>query len=147
MFYRLLSFYLSFFFLRIRRPPRSTRTDTPFPYTTLFRSLGAGAARPRPLRLPRRLHPAHGPAARGRHHLARGAHLRHLRGPAATTVALPRRLPRQPLLLGAHQPRLAQPAGADHPARRARRQPYARSEEHTSELQSLMRISYAVFCL
>src|SRR3546814_3106682 len=35
--------YLSFFFLMIRRPPRSTRTDTLFPYTTLFRSLGRGA--------------------------------------------------------------------------------------------------------
>src|SRR3546814_4767977 len=84
----------------IRRPPRSTRTDTLFPYTTLFRS-------------------------RGRHfHLAVDALLaqdRHFR-------AL---------------------AGAD--VRRgnvvAQVKSKVRSEEHTSELQSLMRISYAVFCL
>src|SRR3546814_2318421 len=73
----------------IRRPPRSTRTDTLFPYTTLFRS----PLRPRPS-APRRW---------------RGGR----RCPAA-----PRRSPR------------ARP----------------RSEEHTSELQSLMRSSYAVFC-
>src|SRR3546814_2118830 len=71
----------------IRRPPRSTRTDTLFPYTTLFRSLPAGADRDR--------------ALRGR------------------------------------------AAGARGPARRGGR----RSEEHTSELQSLMRNSYDVFCL
>src|SRR3546814_7836109 len=130
-----------FVFLMIRRPPRSTRTDTLFPYTTLFRS---------PRRLPRRLHPAHGSAARRRHRLAGRPAVRHLRHPAAAAVALSRRLPRQPLLLGAHQPRLAQPARADHPARRARRQAAARgarrdrasasaagrstrrSEEHTS---------------
>src|SRR3546814_6345483 len=68
----------------IRRPPRSTRTDTLFPYTTLFRS----------------------PVARGGG--VRAADRR------AVYRAQPRRL---------------------------------RSEEHTSELQSLMRISYAVFCL
>src|SRR3546814_2057275 len=83
------------FFLMIRRPPRSTRTDTLFPYTTLFRSpRGALARRPVQHRCP----PA-GP---------RGTR----RGPA-------------------------------EPGAAARR----RSEEHTSELQSLMRISYAVFCL
>src|SRR6056297_4061661 len=70
-----------FFFLMIRRPPRSTRTDILFPYTTLFRS-----AKPRAVCAPRRS-----------------------RAPAS-------RCPR-------------------------------RSEEHTSELQSLRRISYAVFCL
>src|SRR3546814_15259064 len=83
------------FFLMIRRPPRSTRTDTLFPYTTLFRSgtarrrgAGTGNRRSRPFVWPR----------------ARSA-----------------------------------------ARRRARAR--ARSEEHTSELQSLMRISYAVFCL
>src|SRR3546814_4124468 len=65
----------------IRRPPRSTRTDTLFPYTTLFRSTGR--------------RPGHGPTSCG--------------------------------------------AGS--------RWNLCRSEEHTSELQSLMRISYAVFCL
>src|SRR3546814_5029159 len=76
------------FFLMIRRPPRSTRTDTLFPYTTLFRSAQKDRG------VLRRLRP----------------HRRSERAP-----------------------------------RRGERQ--GRSEEHTSELQSLMRISYAVFCL
>src|SRR3546814_7363833 len=74
----------------IRRPPRSTRTDTLFPYTTLFRSF------------------------RLEHH---------------DTSVVP----------GGSQP-VAQEEGMVGPEG-------ARSEEHTSELQSLMRISYAVFCL
>src|SRR3546814_8749736 len=89
-----------FFFLMIRRPPRSTRTDTLFPYTTLFRSddkLDLGRVIPigrigrvlvRLAIAPREQHDQH-------HH----------------------------------------------------RYDHQRSEEHTSELQSLMRISYAVFCL
>src|SRR3546814_3951071 len=72
------------FFLMIRRPPRSTRTDTLFPYTTLFRS--------------------------------RISHVRPHRPPARCGRPRRQRSPR-------------------------------RSEEHTSELQSLMRTSYAVFCL
>src|SRR3546814_8809367 len=77
----------------IRRPPRSTRTDTLFPYTTLFRSqLRAAAAHEHPLR--RRKH--------------------------------------------THERRLGE---SD------RSKDVHRSEEHTSELQSLMRNSYAVFCL
>src|SRR3546814_4689764 len=84
----------------IRRPPRSTRTDTLFPYTTLFRS-GRGAA----VRL---------------------------------AVELGDQRRRQRAKRGAFHDRAAL----------AWRQPDAgRSEEHTSELQSLMRISYAVFCL
>src|SRR3546814_18287440 len=78
-----LLFFLWVFFLMIRRPPRSTRTDTLFPYTTLFRS-------------------------------ATGAR------------------------------RQGEPCPSPRPARPLR---HTRSEEHTSELQSLMRISYAVFCL
>src|SRR3546814_12879272 len=78
----LFRFFVIFFFLMIRRPPRSTRTDTFFPYTTLFRSRDLA---PSPARNSRK--------NRSRWSLAR------------------------------------------------------RSEEHTSELQSLMRISYAVFCL
>src|SRR3546814_5999404 len=74
----------------IRRPPRSTRTDTLFPYTTLFRSAHCG---------------------RRRHSRQRQHGFRHPRTPHYA-------------------------AGSA-----------ARSEEHTSELQSLMRISYAVFCL
>src|SRR3546814_18889346 len=99
-------FVFLFFCLRIRRPPRSTRTDTLFPYTTLFRSRGQGAADRRTsaaLRVP----------ASGR------------RGGGGEKY------------LGGDQG----PRGAEN--RMGRR----RSEEHTSELQSLMRISYAVFCL
>src|SRR3546814_2567826 len=79
----------------IRRPPRSTRTDTLFPYTTLFRS-----------HLERRCRQCR---------LLRRSCVRRAPGPS----------------------QLLRPAC--HPGRR--------SEEHTSELQSLMRISYAVFCL
>src|SRR3546814_7399332 len=80
----------------IRRPPRSTRTDTLFPYTTLFRS----------------------------HRVSRPAFARFFR---------PFRV----------SPRTsAGTASGSRPAHCRRR-----SEEHTSELQSLMRISYAVFCL
>src|SRR3546814_3323119 len=88
--------FVCFFFLMIRRPPRSTRTDTLFPYTTLFRS-SSPAPRPRTARRRRRTMrwcSARSANARGRGRCRRG-----------------------------------------------------RSEEHTSELQSLMRISYAVFCL
>src|SRR3546814_9664478 len=93
----------------IRRPPRSTRTDPLFPYTTLFRSYrDAGAAS--------RARDSLSPVARA----ARGA-------------ALPNRAGRQP-------------SRTDTPCDRLDARPL-RSEEHTSELQSLMRISYAVFCL
>src|SRR3546814_6115722 len=78
----------------IRRPPRSTRTDTLFPYTTLFRSR---------------------PDDRG----AEAAYSRRLRRAVTRAFGHPGAV-----------------GGGD-----------ARSEEHTSELQSLMRISYAVFCL
>src|SRR3546814_975143 len=98
----------------IRRPPRSTRTDTLFPYTTLFRSGRLlGAFPPQDLRVP----PDEPDAA---HHRPTRSHRR----------ALPDRRRR---------PRPAARCPAPTPERR--------SEEHTSELQSLMRISYAVFCL
>src|SRR3546814_5979466 len=84
----------------IRRPPRSTRTDTRFPYTTLFRSSGA----------PTWSRPCISPATT----IWRSPY-----GAAATTWRAP-----PPATTG-----------------------LSRSEEHTSELQSLMRISYAVFCL
>src|SRR3546814_19378139 len=83
-----LRLHINFFFLMIRRPPRSTRTDTLFPYTTLFRSASCNSVDlPAP------------------------------EGPTTATVS-PGRISSE-----------------------------NRSEEHTSELQSLMRISYAVFCL
>src|SRR3546814_7205491 len=94
----------------IRRPPRSTRTDTLFPYTTLFRSPGRALPRLR----------AGGLA----------------RGPAAVPGPAPARERRQ---LELRQPH--------HRRGRGHRRPGPRSEEHTSELQSLMRNSYAVFCL
>src|SRR3546814_9572619 len=85
LFFDHCSDFCLFFFLMIRRPPRSTRTDTLFPYTTLFRSELGITSPPAPGQL---------------------------------------RFDNYTLLIQA-----------------------ARSEEHTSELQSLMRISYAVFCL
>src|SRR3546814_7858441 len=88
-----------FFFLMIRRPPRSTRTDTLFPYTTLFRSA--------------------------------------IRKPSSSW---PPRLSTAPSgWLSSMASNIS--ASASIPSMRRR------SEEHTSELQSLMRISYAVFCL
>src|SRR3546814_1854778 len=100
----MISTYVSychvFFFLMIRRPPRSTRTDTLFPYTTLFRSV-----------------------------------VRALPSPGCLLRSS-----------GYGRDRGAPPDGP--PGRRASPPPARhRSEEHTSELQSLMRISYAVFCL
>src|SRR3546814_7189788 len=109
------------FCVLIRRPPRSTRPDTLFPYTTLCRSR---ARRSRPRREAR-----HAGAARS---------LRRRRdSPPASRR--PRPLP----------PRLPVPSASF--VRLLRRSAsfvgLRRSEEHTSELQSLMRISYAVFCL
>src|SRR3546814_5690275 len=103
----------------IRRPPRATRTDTRFPYTTPFRS-GQQGARVLP-RYPRRQ--ARRRTARPR----RGADREE--GRAVRPEGIPRPLCRR-------APRID----------RAQEQ-IERSEEHTSELQSLMRISYAVFCL
>src|SRR3546814_5913816 len=87
----------------IRRPPRSTRTDTLFPYTTLFRS------HPRQCACATAIHEAsHAPGG---------------------------------------DDRAVRPSTARDRCRRATTRCPHRSEEHTSELQSLMRISYAVFCL
>src|SRR3546814_8503226 len=104
--------------LRIRRPPRSTRTDTLFPYTTLFRAELEGGA-------------GH---LEGDHTI--GAHLRVVTHPAQQPVGDP---------WGATRPGgdlRGAGGGGLH-----RQQASRRSDEHTSELQSLMRISYAVFCL
>src|SRR3546814_10062382 len=98
----------------IRRPPRSTRTDTLFPYTTLFRSDVDLAGRRRA----------------------------GMRDPQAGHETELDRLLRDGKSAGDH--RLA---GDDRGQRRQAHQRQLRSEEHTSELQSLMRISYAVFCL
>src|SRR3546814_4548506 len=94
----------------IRRPPRSTRTDTLFPYTTLFRSAGNDERDSRSV-------------DRG-HKAARRRRTESHDGGAASGRAADRAVQIFPDLDGG-----------------------LRSEEHTSELQSLMRISYAVFCL
>src|SRR3546814_2877718 len=106
----------------VRRPPRSTRTDTLFPYTTLFRSL-----RPQSV-AGQRLHPAMAAEQAGGLRLAARGGDEHL-----LMIALEE----ADLLAGARQAHRP----FDHLPR------LRRSEEHTSELQSLMRISYAVFCL
>src|SRR3546814_8091460 len=91
----------------IRRPPRSTRTDTLFPYTTLFRSACICIYS---------------------HRAAKGCASRYTRRCRHRCRSLPR--------LWGRSPTRSKPVAAA-----------GRSEEHTSELQSLMRISYAVFCL
>src|SRR3546814_4937925 len=118
-----------FIFLMIRRPPRSTRTDTLFPYTTLFRS---GAV---DLDIADR-----GDAARARSHVAL-VRVRRDRGRADQRRLADARQPAARISRAGHPDRVAARHHARLPAARHR------SEEHTSELQSLMRISYAVFCL
>src|SRR3546814_2520956 len=97
----------------IRRPPRSTRTDTLFPYTPLFRSLAAGQGTRMKSQKHKVLHPVAGRPM-----------LLHLLASVETLTPA-----KKIVVVG---------AGRDQ---------VERSEEHTSELQSLMRISYAVFCL
>src|SRR3546814_7644033 len=109
----------------IRRPPRSTRTDTLFPSTTLFRS----QRQPEQRRGPE-------DAARLREGRVRGRAARRLAARGQGDLRQPDRAVRDRRAGRQRRPHRAQ----DH-----RR--YLRSEEHTSELQSLMRISYAVFCL
>src|SRR3546814_3960965 len=131
----------------VRRPPRSTRTDTLFPYTTLFRS-----ARDRVQHLhllaDRGAAPVR-PVGRGARTVRNHARAPHPLGPAVRGYGL-----RQWRAVGEFPADLF--AGRDHPLRRdavarlghgAMSRLIVRSEEHTSELQSLMRISYAVFCL
>src|SRR3546814_3422637 len=100
----------------IRRPPRSTRTDTLFPYTTLFRSL-----------------------------LLRQPHQERMLGAAGDAPGredVDQRDLALEIGFGEARPALAQRRQCE-----LGRGFVERSEEHTSELQSLMRISYAVFCL
>src|SRR3546814_8416519 len=108
----------------IRRPPRSTRTDTLFPYTTLFRSVKARFSAAT-VALSNIISTISTPG-RGRSRWERPAMTRRDNRASAT-----------PLLDWGEQLR----------ATKHKRRILGRSEEHTSELQSLMRISYAVFCL
>src|SRR3546814_13522317 len=117
----IIDLYCAFFLLMIRRPPRSTRTDTLFPYTTLFRSH-------------QRL------AVRHQQDLVRiEAAGREFADPAVAVTHIVD--PEHAIAGRGHY------FGGKHPPAIGRVSTMARSEEHTSELQSLMRISYAVFCL
>src|SRR3546814_4671855 len=109
----------------IRRPPRATRTDTLFPYTTLFRS-----------------HPRTGAVRRDPGRTAWLAHVEMAVEKTRRVRAYGLTCRRGNPSAAAEQQQRRQQAG-NH--QRGKQQP--RSEEHTSELQSLMRISYAVFCL
>src|SRR3546814_4610780 len=124
----------------IRRPPRSTRTDTLFPYTTLFRSARDTIARNAHRYDPNVLEALIDYTPLDSEHLAQNTDERH------ELDALEKRLNRS----GLGKPRYPvslQPAPAAHPAELLVRRTHLRSEEHTSELQSLMRRSYAGFCL
>src|SRR3546814_1471965 len=122
----------------IRRPPRSTRTDTLFPYTTLFRSEKAG----------QRLAPQRVAVD---HHLACVVAI-DLADRIFETFTIQRQVARAPRELAfdfrrrfAH--RISRRSLGDiglHAGRQSA--PLGRSEEHTSEIQSIMRISYAVVC-
>src|SRR3546814_4928273 len=109
----------------IRRPPRSTRTDTLFPYTTLFRSEAHTGSQ----RLQKH----------ARHHQAAGIEHR--------GIAKVDRDGIRPMLFAQRLDTRADIAECVLPCGRLELAARFRSEEHTSELQSLMRISYAVFCL
>src|SRR3546814_1666551 len=121
----------------IRRPPRSTRTDTLFPYTTLFRS-GSSVACRRSSPSTNRLIPP--PADRNHTIRSTGFHTGWTRGGTHAGTSATREF------LGAVGCYSLDPSSSTSSGQRSSPTFY-RSEEHTSELQSLMRISYAVFCL
>src|SRR3546814_8997330 len=138
------------FFFMIRRPPRSTRTDTLFPYTTLFRS-PRGGARPGAAKAPGQEDLF--PHTQGTQRAPRGAdghagaRCRALGPPLHPVLrAAPATGPGRAAHQRAHRV-VPGDAGAHGGLRLYGAERPRRSEEHTSELQSLMRISYAVFCL
>src|SRR3546814_8037239 len=110
----------------MRRPPRSTRTDTLFPYTTLFRSFAGLVGR------------IEDPLFHAQEILDLALVVEDVDQADVLLREQPPRLERQ--VTKVHQV-------GRHVAERVDEQVHVRSEEHTSELQSLMRISYAVFCL
>src|SRR3546814_3708716 len=124
--------FSSFCFLMIPRPPRSTLTDTLFPYTTLFRSVQTDVSR--------HLRPRQQLCDSCRQKLGSQIRCRYRGFPEALSRRGDHRIAKG--AMGRLQPgrrrasRDGQVAGDER-----------RSEEHTSELQSLMRISYSVFCL
>src|SRR3546814_10273938 len=127
-----LTSYICLFFLMIRRPPRSTRTDTLFPYTTLFRSVAN-----RPVDAPIGLIPVdslYSPVRQVSYKVE--------------NARVGQELDYDKLSLTVETDGTVAPEDAlAYAARILQDQLTLRSEEHTSELQSLMRISYAVFCL
>src|SRR3546814_4240386 len=137
-----LLFFFSFFFLMIRRPPRSTRTDTLYPYTTLFRSclldrvIVAGGCIINADKIERSVIGVRSRIGKGtviRNTYMMGSdHYQNLDDIVAAQKA------NRPLV-GVGERCYIDNCIIDKSA--------CRSEEHTSELQSLMRISYAVFCL
>src|SRR3546814_4269843 len=134
----------------IRRPPRSTRTDTLFPYTTLFRSRRAPHARPATTRRgttkARRFRESRRGADHPRESAGRAASLRNEAQGFVDAQQRGIRLGRRGLGAGAQHATQAFGVIAHRTVFFLHRL-QTRSEEHTSELQSLMRISYAVFCL
>src|SRR3546814_10895263 len=113
-----------------RRPPRSTRTDTLFPYTTLFRSIQVD-------------YDTQGVANDAQATRPRGGGVRVVNDESWTALGP---LEHSVSVAAAQDSDLLARAGWEANSR-APPYPRIRSEEHTSELQSLMRISYAVFCL
>src|SRR3546814_1853245 len=116
----------------IRRPPRSTRTDTLFPYTTLFRSNHHDINRLRP------------PRPRSGHYPGQYRAIRPPSWHQAPAEGVPDAGPTLPA--SSHEDPYRLSPWDRWRSDRDRHAPAPRSEEHTSELQSLMRISYAVFC-
>src|SRR3546814_3393964 len=124
-----------------RRPPRSTRTDTLFPYTTLFRSTAATVPRLRPVaersdnRVDQRV------IELGQRH----QRSRQRRADPDIVDQITQQQHVDRIEQRRDRERARAPADAGH--QRQLVSPALRSEEHTSELQSLMRTSYAGFCL
>src|SRR3546814_4430694 len=125
--FALLCSIFCFFFLRIRPPPRSTRTYTLFPYTTLFRSQTNEEAPP--------------------HTLVAEVSVQTGRGLSIVFEEGRVRVDGRIIALSQYQMSALKRSGSDARVKRRALRSLDRSEEHTSELQSLMRISYAVFCL
>src|SRR3546814_7516230 len=145
-----MRYILLLFCLMLLRPPRATRTDTLFPYTTLFRSTVAGA----------RASAVAAPAAAARARFALAEALAEIEAPADLRVG--RALEIDRALIDREQGPVVVADDAVGKGRldlRGQQRKIVRrvvaliavvidrSEEHTSELQSLMRISYPVFCL
>src|SRR3546814_6394535 len=118
-------FFFLFFFLMIRRPPRSTRTDTLFPYTTLFRSIELRICTANEGKCASGIEPPPTSATVGTTSIC------HSGGSTPSSCRF----------------KSSAVARSEAGAAASILSTGIRSEEHTSELQSLMRISYAVFCL